>query len=68
MEAIKNLQRNIWNIILEAHISGGGWCSMVQWGGDADSKSLDSDVHQLVSRWMKLEMIMGNGDDRKDQG
>ena len=29
---------------------------------------LRSDVHQLVSRWMKLEMIMGNGDDRKDQG
>ena len=27
-----------------------------------------SDVHQLVSRWMELEMIMGNGDDRKDQG
>ena len=40
MEAIKNLQRNI---ILEAHISGGGRCSMVQWGGDADSKSLGSD-------------------------
>ena len=29
---------------------------------------LRSDVHQLVFRWMKLEMIMGYGDDRKDQG